>query len=187
MMLEEVTIKALRPGRELENVAADVWHILETVNKDFIPPLSSRTDTTAHDLSAKVDHDRPTAFFESIMTGHVLLACADDKAVAFMGFIPRYSDPMLEDWAPCTYISVVAVLPEYRRRGIAQRLNDTFEQLPVVLESPYITRRTWSTNQANLTLLKSRGFEEIIRLPDHREPGVDTIYLARRTVPGQSL
>ena len=40
-------------------------------------------------------------------------------------------------------------------------------------------RRTWSTNTGHLRLLEQIGIAEVLRLPDHRGTGIDTLYLAR--------
>ena len=39
-----------------------------------------------------------------------------------------------------------------------------------------IALRTWSTNAAQLRLMEKLGFTCVLRLPDDRGPGVDTVY-----------
>lgn len=187
MSIESLTIRLLQPGKELELAADDVWHILQVVDNDFFPPLSTRTNTTEKNLTMEALWGGPISFFDTVMKEAVLLAYLDDHVVGMMSFIAGYSEPMLERWSPSTYSSTIAVLPRFRRRGIGTALNDALEHLPTELASPFITRRTWSTNQANLHLLQSRGFVEVVRMKDHRSRGVDTIYLARRTDPNEPL
>jgi ribosomal protein S18 acetylase RimI-like enzyme len=184
---EGLHIELLLPGRDLEAAGDDVWHILQSVDKEFFPPLSARSDTTEHDLTKEAIWGGPISFFDTVMKEAVLMAYLDGKAVGLLSFIPHYSEEMLQPWSPSTYASTAAVLPRHRRRGIGTALNDQLERLPEELTSPFITRRTWSTNTANLKLLAARGFEEVIRMVDHRGPGIDTIYLARRTETGEPL
>lgn len=40
--------------------------------------------------------------------------------------------------------------------------------------------RTWHTNYAHLKVLDKLGFSEIARLPNHRGPGMDTVYFGRK-------
>jgi ribosomal protein S18 acetylase RimI-like enzyme len=181
MAIEGLAIRLLRSDSDMEEASDDLWKLLVAIDRDFVPPLSSRTNTTEHELTQEVLWGGPISFFETVMHERALIGYIDDKAVGMLTFIPHYSEPMLANWSPSTYASTVGVLPRYRRKGIASALNDALDDLPDDLASPWITRRTWSTNTANLSLLLKRGFEIVVRMKDHRGPGVDTIYLARPT------
>ncbi len=180
-------LRLLEAGREQEAASDDVWGLISALDREFVPSLSSRTDTTEHDLTKETIWGGPISFYDTVMKERIILATVDDKVVGIMTFIPHYEEEMLAKWSPSTYASTTGILPAYRRLGIAKALNDALETLPPDLASPWITRRTWSTNVANLTLLKSRNFEEVIRLKDHRGPGIDTIYLARRTYQDEAV
>lgn len=187
MNRDDLEIRLLLPGDELEFAADEIWHILQVVDKEFYPPLSARTNTTEKDLTMETLWGGPISFFDTVMKEAVLLARVDGKSVGMLSFIAHYEEPMLARWSPSTYASTAAVLPRFRRRGIGRALNEALESLPAELSSPFITRRTWSINHANLSLLHARGFVEVVRMKDHRGPGVDTIYLARRTDPNEPL
>lgn len=186
MVPEPFDIRLLTPGTELEYFSDDIWNLLVRADKEFFPSLSARSDTTEHRLTKEAIWGGPIAFFETVMKECVLLAQVDGETAGMLSFIPHYEEPMLAQWSPSTYASTAIVLPRLRRQGIGFALNDALENLPESLASPWITRRTWSTNTANLTLLQKRGFVEVVRMKDHRGPGVDTIYLARKTKPAVS-
>jgi hypothetical protein len=42
-----------------------------------------------------------------------------------------------------------------------------------------IYTRTWHTNISHLKVLDKLGFSLLIRLPDHRGPGMDTVYYCK--------
>ena len=43
--------------------------------------------------------------------------------------------------------------------------------------------RTWSTNRAQAHLMPELGFEEVLRLPNDRGCGVDTVYYRHENAP----
>jgi hypothetical protein len=45
-----------------------------------------------------------------------------------------------------------------------------------MVEDPYATTRTWSTNASHLDLLDELGFDLIKRVEDDRGDGIDTVY-----------
>lgn len=186
--VENLEVKVLHPGQELEDAKDDIWNILQTVDMEFRPSLSSRNESQEKPgtIGGESLWGGPIYFFETMMDKPLLMAYANGKAIGLLSFIPNHTRDDLAQWSPSTYIWITAVLPKARRLGVATTLNDYVEHMPSTLSYPFITRRTWSTNESNITLLKKRGFEEVIRWPDHRGPGIDTIYFARKTVPDES-
>lgn len=166
---------------DLPRIADDIWKILTAVDKDFVPPLAMRRDSMNIDLDDVSLWSSPITFFEEVMTHHVLFATIDGDVAGISSFIPHRQHELLPDWSPMTFVSTTAVMPALRRRGIGRALNEVLLALPPDLASPYVARRTWSTNHSNLGLLRELGFKEVLRLPDHRGPGIDSIYLARET------
>jgi ribosomal protein S18 acetylase RimI-like enzyme len=176
-----VSIKLLRPSVDLASNSDDIWQMLTTVDKEFVPPLSSRTEDALKMDTQSSMWGGPIAFFDMVMREHVFFATVDDRPAGFLSFRVKHSNPALPEYSPCTYVSATVVLLRFRRMGVASMLNDALENLPESMSSPWIARRTWSTNESNLTLLAGRGFGEVVRLPNHRGAGIDTVYLVRRT------
>lgn len=178
-MSDDLEIELFEPSRTGE-IKDELWAILTIVDNEFIPSLAARRDTTEHDLTSVRLWASPLPFFETVLSEYVLLATMNGEIVGFSSFKPHYCEELLAEWSPSTYISTTAVLPKYRRQGIARRLNERLMALPPELASPFLTRRTWSTNTANIKLIEEFGFDEVIRFRDHRGPGIDTLYFARK-------
>ncbi len=181
---EGIELSLLEPGHGLEAAGDDVWHVLQTTDNEFVPPLSARSGTTTKVLSEESIWGGPITYYENVMDQWGVLATKNDQHIGLLSFIPRHSEELLADWSPSTYISTIAVLPRFRKQGIGTLMVQRALDLPDQLQSPFTTLRTWSTNRSSLGLWANFGFEEVVRLPDHRGPGVDTIYFARRTESG---
>ena len=181
--IADLNISLLEPGSEVDAAADDIWRLLSVFDREFFPNLSARSDTTEHNLTKETLWGGPISFFDTVMKERILVASIEERVVGLLTFIPHYREEMLAPWSPSTYASTIGVLPQLRRRGIGSALNDALDHLPEELASPWITRRTWSTNLANLTMLHGRGFRDVVRMVDHRGKGVDTIYLARPSNP----
>ena len=179
--MEDLEIILLRPGPDLDAAEDDIWTVLERVDREFVPPLSARTDTMGQELTKESIWGGPISYYETLMKQYVLLARAESRTVGLMSFVPHWTEPLLDEWSPSTYVSTTGTLASFRHRGVASALNDAVETLPADLESNWITRTTWSSNVAYIRLLKGRGFHLVRTLPDHRGPGIDTLYWARRT------
>jgi ribosomal protein S18 acetylase RimI-like enzyme len=176
-----VSSLALRAPGELQNTEeAAVWMLLKEVDREFIPPLSSRESTTTKNLqSTAVEAAEPRSYFKRLLGQVTLIASVDGNVAGFMSFIPAHHDLLISSQSPCSYISTIAVARSARRLGIARRLYDGILSLPDRYASPWVVTRTWSTNSGHLNLLESLGFREIVNLPDDRGPGIDTVYYAR--------
>lgn len=175
-----VEVVLLRPSVDLAQYSAEIWRLLCEGDGEFVPPLSARSaDLSQMDLS--VEPGRPVKFFDFVMSNYVLLGMVGDTIAGFLSFRVRDDNSMLPDHTPCTYAVLTYVSPQFRRRGIASSLNDRLESLPPELTSPWIARRLWSTNSAIVTLLAGRNFEEVLRIANHRGPGIDTVYMAKRS------
>ena len=173
-------VRLLHPGEQNEKAGDEIWQVLVECDKDFVPPLSSRSGTTAKTLSTEGLWGGPTSYFDEVMQQYNLLAHYKGELAGLLSLIPHHEDTdLLADWSPSTYISTIAILPPYRRHGLGKALYESVFALSPDLASPYVTLRSWSTNVGNLDLLAELDFTEVVRLPDHRGPGVDTIYFAR--------
>jgi hypothetical protein len=173
-----ISVELLRPSVDLPSRAQDLWRILTTVDHEFVPPLSARTKD-ALKMDGRPEPGGPVAVFDLAMTEYVFFASVDGVFAGFISFRPMDRLPMLPDFAPCTYVTCLATFPAFRSDILTTALNDAVESLPAALVSPWITRRTWSTDDQNIELMLARGYREVLRLPNHRGPDIDTVYFAR--------
>lgn len=177
---EATSVELLRPGVEVNDAREDIWHILESVDNDFFPPLSTRPPFGIEEVSDTKLWGAPIVYFESVLKEHVIMVSVENKRVGLLSFLPHHRSERLVDFSPCGYISTLAVLARYRR-GLTSVLAGQMMQLPHEFRDPYVAMRTWSTNRSTTRIAERFGFQEVARIPDHRGPGVDTIYFARST------
>ena len=157
-----------------EHQKEDIWQLLKAADKEFVPALSARRDTTQKNLAGgAVSEEGPTSYFTQMLNQSFILCVEDEKVLGFLSFIP---DRMLEvggDSITCDYISTIVVSPEYRNRGITRSMYETlFRERK---GKTYVTR-TWSGNVAHLHLLENIGFQLTWKIENDRGPGIDTVY-----------
>lgn len=153
-----------------------VWALLRDVDDEFVPRLSSRSDTVS--TVPSVDTTL-AAYVDALRMESWIVASDSAGVVGVVSFVSGYCQPPLERWAPSAYVTTVAVTGARRRQGVATAM---YEKLIIGAREaglPWVTTRTWSTNTSHLGLLRQLGFREVMRMSADREPGVDTVYLAR--------
>ena len=74
---------------------------------------------------------------------------------------------------PNLYASTCVVHPNARGKGL---MRGFYEKIMEVFPDHSVYTRTWHTNISHLKVLDRLGFSLLIRLPDHRGPGMDTVY-----------
>ncbi len=164
-----------------ENIKNGIWQLLCESDSDFIPPLSSRENTSQKDLSNVNGNGLPHSYFQTILGQKVILLLLDGEVIGFLSFIHNYKGEYLEEYVPCNYVTTTCIQREYRQLGLAKLLNNFLEnKLPKELVLPYITRRTWSTNESQIHLFEKFNFNIVKWLGDHRGEGIHTIYFAKR-------
>ena len=173
------SFQLIAPGTADDATLDTIWNILVVVDREFVPPLSARSGTLERCLTQETIWGGPVSYFDQLTHQHVVLARVGNEPAAVMSFIRGYRDGALADWSPSTYVSTTAVLPRFRRRGLGAALNEYVEHRPETIADRYVSRRTWSTNTGNLALLAAAGYSEVLRLPDDRGPGVDTVYFVK--------
>jgi ribosomal protein S18 acetylase RimI-like enzyme len=162
----------------------DIWNILCECDKEFVPPLSARESSYQSNLTVEENNDvLPHSYYEVMMKQHFILAIEEEngKVVGFMTFKNGYSCPELENYSPSNYITTICVQKAYRNYGITRKFYSMIQSdaLPSKVKQPFISTRTWSTNDAHLHVLDSIGFKVSERLIDHRGPSIDTVYFAK--------
>lgn len=78
---------------------------------------------------------------------HLLVADEDDEVVGVLAY--------RTDWFQCTFVSLVAVREDHRRRGIAAALFKSVEQMST---SPRLFSSTEETNAAAIRMHTALGF-----------------------------
>lgn len=167
---------------ELDNAGVEaLWQLLVTADDEFVPSLSSRGEEAGERLmtDAPSASSGPRGYFNEILSQWVIFSLTNQCAVGMMSFIPHYSNDILRDWSPCSYLSTLIVDKPYRRSGVARHLYGYLIEYSREIGDVAVGTRTWSTNVGHLALLDDLGFVPVKIIPDHRAPGVDTIYFAK--------
>lgn len=100
-------------------------------------------------------------------TSHFVVATVDEKVVGYMG---------LQIFSGEGYVTNVAVLPEYRRQGIAKMLIEKQMQN----EMSFITLEVRESNLPAIKLYESCGFENVgIRPKFYSNPTENAIIMTR--------
>ena len=156
--------------------AADIHALLVLADKEFIPPLSSRGSSTQQDLtSADPVSDGAKAYYDAMSQQPVVVAVENGRCYGFMAFKKDYICEYY-DKLPNLYASTCVVHPDARgkglMRGFYQKMIDLFPQCNIYT-------RTWHTNASHLRVLDKLGFSLLVQLPNHRGPGMDTVYYCK--------
>lgn len=158
----------------------EVLRILMECDKDFCPPLSRREGTSQKNLR-KAAGGGVELYFEEMAGQPTLLWKRNGRVIAFLSF--RMHD-VCEEISSCKdvcYFTTICVRRSFRGQGLAAVLYHTAE---VFIRKEYpdtiLALRTWSTNEAQLHLMKKMGFEEKVVLRNDRGPGIDTIYFVKQ-------
>ena len=136
----------------IENMKAQ--HINEVVNIEKICFVHAWTRA---DLEAQL----------TLETSHFVVATVDEKVVGYMG---------LQIFSGEGYVTNVAVLPEYRRQGIAKMLIEKQMQN----EMSFITLEVRESNLPAIKLYESCGFENVgIRPKFYTNPTENAIIMTK--------
>jgi len=101
------------------------------------------------DLAALViGEERSGAFIKShLERHHLIVAEADESIVGFLAY--------RTDWFQCTFVSLVVVREDYRRRGIAREF---FKTVEAVSPTPRLFSSTEETNATSIRMHAALGF-----------------------------
>lgn len=154
-----------------------ILEMLQESDKEFVPPLSSRSSTTQQTLDTEATcPEGVVQYYNQLQTQKVMAAVEGDRLLAFVSYIENYQNGPVTQ-TPNIYLSTLVMRPEARGKGLTKKLYgylfDAYKPAPVFT-------RTWSTNAVHIRILDYFGFEQLKVLPDHRGPGIDTIYFVKR-------
>lgn len=153
-----------------------IRNLLVICDREFVPPISSRTSTTQSNLSGKEAGDGISAYLDALMEQEIVCALDDDSLLGFVSYRKDYTCPEIDkSLTPNVYLSTLIVSPDARGRGITRQIYSyLFEKYS---DRPIFTR-TWSTNLAHIKILEKFGFSEHLRIKNHRGENIDTVYFA---------
>lgn len=164
--------------KEQEKYYDEILKMLYDADKEFVPPLSSRSSSTQ---SVLTDTERKTdgvlSYFESLKKQRFLVATDNDKLLGFVSFRENYSNDIIKGKdLPNIYISTLIVKPEGRGKGLTKLM---YKELLKIYLDRLVFTRTWSTNFAHIKILSYFGFETLKTLKNDRGNGIDTIYFKK--------
>ncbi|MFD1641086.1 GNAT family N-acetyltransferase [Halohasta litorea] len=158
-----------------------IRRLLSAADEAFVPPL---TDDARARISRPGIEPGPTSiddYLQACLDRPLLGAFDEGQLVGFASLEPQAGSGPLADYTPTTHVSVLLVDEAYRGEGIATRFYKyLLETPPTELPQSAVSTKTWHTNRGHIAILDSLGFECVHRVKDDREPGVDTVYYARR-------
>lgn len=166
------------------SMQGQVFDLLVRCDGDFVPPLSKRTSTHQMTFSAGKPQNvtatssplsGPEEYFEELKMQRFILAVRNGELVGFLSYIDNCRLPYLQE--PSAYVSTVCTHPAYRCQGIGGKL---YAYLEETINPAVISLRTWSTNEAQMHLLRKRGYKVIQVVKDNRGPGIDSVYFAKK-------
>ena len=101
--------------------------------------------TLARDV---ISEERAGPFVRSHLDRHhLLVADVDDEVVGFIAY--------RTDWFQCTFVSLVSVTKDHRRRGVARALYKAVENIS---PSPRLFSSTEETNAVSIRMHTALGF-----------------------------
>lgn len=155
-----------------------VRQLLILGDKEFIPPLSSRSSSTQSTLNTAAEGNGIDDYFETIRTMPTVLALDGSRVAGFMTFrFDHTCDQIGPETLPNLYASTCVVHPDYRGQGLMAKF---YAAMMESYPQRGIYTRTWHTNFGHLKVLGRLGFSQLCCLENHRGPGIHTVYYGRR-------
>jgi GNAT superfamily N-acetyltransferase len=136
-----------------------------------LPRLADATPCAA--LAALViGEERAGAFIKShLERHHLIVADADESIVGLLAY--------RIDWFQCTFVSLVVVREDFRRRGIAREM---FRAVEAMSPTPRLFSSTEETNAASIRMHAALGFQPSGHL-DNLPQGSRELVFYRRIPP----
>lgn len=155
----------------------EIRRLLEATEDEFVPSLSTREGTTQTEGLDRQRNDALEEYYQDCIEQSFVLAHEGADVYGFLSFRPGYAIDALGEYTPSAYVSTIIVDPDHRREGYARGMYlELLTNVPDSVGEPYVTTRTWSTNERHLRLLNELGFELLKRIENDRGNGIDTVY-----------
>ena len=163
-------------NEEKDALRETMLSMMEYSDREFVPPLSSRTSTTQKQLSGIAATGDVTAYFNTMFGQEIIGAFEDGELIAYLSYRLDYTNEVIKgDVLPNVYLSTLVTKPAARGKGLTFRLYSHL--FNVIYPDRSIYTRTWSTNAPHIHILLDKfTFREIARFRDDRGPGIDTTY-----------
>lgn len=122
--------------------------------------------------AAVIGPERAGPFIRSFLDRHhILVAEREDEIVGFIAY--------RTDWFQCTFVSLVVVRDDFRRKGIAREF---FKSVEAVSSSPRIFSSTEETNAPSIRMHTALGFQPSGYI-DNLPQGVRELLFYKRLPP----
>ncbi len=158
-----------------EQLLLQLRELLILGDKEFIPPLSSRSSTTQQGLASALGSGID-AYYEEMKQQCFVLALEGDTLAGFMSFKIDHTGAHIPS-GENLYASTAVVHPDFRGKGLMtafyREMIRSFPQRPIYT-------RTWHENVGHLKVLSKLGFQCIDYLPNDRGEGIHTVYYCRQ-------
>lgn len=151
-----------------------IRELVESVDDDFSPPLSSRKKAIQldfHETGGSMDE-----FIDDLLDNEAILAFVDGKIAGILFYRTDYHVVKIKRRG--LYVVLILVGKNYRGHRLASRMYSFVEDRADSMRKP-IYMRTWAGNKTQEAILPRRGYSLIARLHDDRGPGLDTVYYER--------
>jgi GNAT superfamily N-acetyltransferase len=111
-------------------------------------PEASEIDAVMTLAAAVIGHERAGPFVRShVERHHLLVARTEGQVVGVLAY--------RTDWFQCTFVSLVGVRDDFRRRGVARALYETVQRIS---PSPRLFSSTEETNGISIRMHSALGF-----------------------------
>ena len=150
-----------------------LYHLLVLADREFVPPLSARSSTTQQSLQGGSGNGVED-YFQEMKTQAFVLALDGQRIAGFMSF--RFDHQC--EYSPQganLYASTSVVHPDYRGQGL---MTGFYTAMLKGYPERTLFTRTWAENIPHLRVLEKLGVTQTALLPDHRGPGIHTVYYA---------
>ncbi len=162
---------------DAEQFGNEIQRLLYVADEEFVPPLSNREGTTQIDGLQEQRNDALDEYYEQCIDQSFIIVHKEDDVHGFLSFRQGYDIKALGSFSPSTYVSTIIVDPSQRRNGYARSMyQELLTNVPTEVLDPYVTTRTWHTNDHHLNLLDDLGFELLECIDNDRGKGIDTVY-----------
>src|SRR5437867_79416 len=135
-------------------------------------PRAADAAACAELAAVVVGEERAGAFVRSHMERHHLVVA--ESAPEVIGFLAYRTD-----WFQCTFVTMVVVREDFRRKGIAREF---FKSVEAVSPSPRVFSSTEETNAASIRMHTALGFQPSGHV-DNLPQGVRELLFYKRIPP----
>lgn len=155
-----------------------ILEMMRESNNDFVPPLATRFSPKQTVFAGgEGTEEGLRTYMQSMLQETILAAFEGDLLLGFITFVENLvTDYFGEDTLPNIYLCTLIVSRAARGKNLTRTLYSHlfFDLYPQCS----IYTRTWSTNAVHIHILDGYGFKELVRKPDDRGPGIDTVYFS---------